>query len=107
MAKIHNFTPHEIRVVAEDNTVLCTLISEGIARVSSETVQVDTLNGIPVTETRFGEVVGLPAEEAGTYYVVSRMVASAATGRQDLLVPSRQVRDEKGNVAGCMSLDRA
>ena len=89
-----------------NNGVVVALVSEGIARVASETQVVDTLNGVPITETVFGEVTGLPLETEGTYYVVSRMVASAAPERHDLLVPGLQVRDEQGRVVGCKSLDR-
>lgn len=106
MAIIRNFTPHVVRVLDDNNEVVVALESEGIARVSSETKVVDTLNGVPITETVFGEVTGLPPEAEGTYYVVSRMVASAASERHDLLVPGLQVRDEQGRVVGCKSLDR-
>ena len=103
---IKNLTPHEVRVLNDNNEVVVAMISEGIARVSSESKVVDTLNGVPITETVFGEVTGLPPETEGTYYVVSRMVASAASERHDLLVPGLQVRDEQGRVVGCKSLDR-
>lgn len=106
MEKIINMTPHAVRVLDDNNTVIATLVSEGIARVSSETRTVATLNGIPVTETIFGEVTGLPPETEGVYLIVSRMVASAAKGRSDLLVPGLQVRNESGQVIGCKSLDR-
>lgn len=106
MANIKNLTPHDVRVLNNNNEVVVTLVSEGIARVSSETKVVDTLNGVPITETVFGEVTGLPPEAEDTYYVVSRMVASAASERRDLLVPGLQVRDEQGRVVGCKSLDR-
>lgn len=106
MANIKNLTPHDVRVLNNNNEVVVTLVSEGIARVSSETQVVDTLNGVPITETVFGEVTGLPPEAEGTYYIVSRMVASAASERHDLLVPGLQVRDEQGRVVGCKSLDR-
>lgn len=106
MANVKNLTPHNVRVLNDNNEVVVILNSEGIARVSSETKVVDTLNGVPITKTVFGEVTGLPPETEGTYYVVSRMVASAASERHDLLVPGLQVRDEQGRVVGCKSLDR-
>ena len=106
MANIKNLTPHDVRVLNDNNEVVVVLESEGIARVSSESKVVDTLNGVPITETVFGEVTGLTPETEGTYYIVSRMVASAASERRDLLVPGLQVRDEQGRVVGCKSLDR-
>ena len=106
MANIKNLTPHDVRVLNDNNEVVVVLESEGIARVASDSKVVDTLNGVPITETVFGEVTGLPPETEGTYYIVSRMVASAASDRRDLLVPGLQVRDEQGRVVGCKSLDR-
>ena len=106
MANIKNLTPHDVRILDDNNEVVVAMVSEGIARVSSETQVVDTLNGVPIPETVFGEVTGLPPETEGTYYIVSRMVASAASERHDLLVPGLQVRDEQGRVVGCKSLDR-
>ena len=106
MANIKNLTPHDVRGLNDNNEVVVVLDSEGIARVSSESKVVDTLNGVPITETVFGEVTGLPPETEGTYYIVSRMVASAASERRDLLVPGLQVRDEQGRGVGCKSLDR-
>lgn len=106
MANIKNLTPHDVRILDDNNEVVVAMVSEGIARVSSESKVVDTLNGVPITETVFGEVTGLPPEAEDTYYVVSRMVASAASERRDLLVPGLQVRDEQGRVVGCKSLDR-
>ena len=79
MANIKNLTPHDVRVLNNNNEVVVTLVSEGIARVSSETQVVDTLNGVPITETVFGEVTGLPPEAEGTYYIVSRRLARDAT----------------------------
>lgn len=104
-----NLTPHAITILSRwDGKVLARYEPEETpARVSSETVHMGDLNGIPVTQTIFGEVTGLPPEEENTWYIVSRMVAEAAKGRVDLLVPGLQVRDDDGRVIGCQSLDWA
>lgn len=106
---IVNLTPHEIKIVLETGTI--SIPSTGIARVESKTVPCGQVDGIPVTKTTFGKVEGLPAEEDGVSYIVSRIVATAALrenpGRMDLFVPGLQVRDEAGNVIGCKSLDLA
>lgn len=106
--RVVNLTPHDIKVVDnEGNLIVSVPHEETPARVSSETIQVGDLGGIPVTKTVFGTVTGLPPQEEGTRYIVSRMVASAATGREDLLVPGLQVRNADGQVVGCKSLDLA
>lgn len=106
--RVVNLTPHDIKVVNDEGNLIVNITHEETpARVSSETVQVGDLGGIPVTKTVFGTVTGLPPMEEGTRYIVSRMVASAATGRDDLLVPGLQVRNADGQVVGCKSLDLA
>lgn len=107
--RVVNLTPHAITVVSHwDSEVLVRYEPEETpARVSSETVFMGDLNGIPVTQTVFGEVTGLPPEAENTWYIVSRMVANATEGRYDLLVPGLQVRNADGQVVGCESLDWA
>ena len=68
--------------------------------------RVGDVDGIPVYVTTFGEVVDLPEEEEGRYYIVSALVRAAAPGRQDLLSPGDPVRDGEGRVIGCRSFDR-
>jgi hypothetical protein len=105
---IVNLTPHSINFVGEDGTPILTIEPSGIlARVQATIVATgDTVCGIPITKTRFGEVEGLPEPEDGTTFVVSRMVAEALPGRSDLLIPNESVRDEGGNIIGCRSLTR-
>lgn len=43
-------------------------------------------------------------DPARTYYVVPLVVALAARGRSDLLVPYRDVRTLSGSVIGCRQL---
>ena len=104
--EIINLTPHAITFVNDEGKPISSIPSNGIARVASMTTVVGYINCIPVTETTFGEVEGLPEAKPGTCYVVSRMVATAAK-RNDLYVPGMQVRDAEGHVIGCKSLDKA
>ena len=84
-----------------------------IPRVSSHNVVTATYaitddNGVEHTITReapvFGEVVDLPEPQEGTIYVVSMLVAARAVGRNDLVSPGRQLRNEAGQVIGCAGL---
>ena len=59
--------------------------------------------GVPLFDTRLGEVTGLPAPVVGTILVVSGMVAQAAR-RDDVLSPGALVRNDQGRPIGCEGL---
>jgi len=104
--KVINLTPHKIVLFSQDNQVLAEFPSEGIARASMSTEEVE-VDGFPYRLTRntYGEVMGLPAYEDGTFYILSALTVSAAKsqGRRcdDLLITSDPVRDEEGRIIGC------
>lgn len=59
---------------------------------------------IPVESVEYGQVVGLPEEQSGVLLIVPPVTALAVLatgGRDDLLVPWRQVRNVSGTVIGC------
>jgi len=97
--RIVNLTPHAIHIVGGG-----TLHSEGVARVDSQSVSVGSADGVPLVRVTFGEVIGLPAPEAGLLFVVSGMVRAALPGRVDIASPGELVRDETGRVVGCAAL---
>lgn len=79
---------------------------EVVPRISQSTHKVDEVNGIPITETVFGETQDLPEAKDGTLLIVSRLILSANPNRKDLVVPNELLRDESGNIIGCKSLAR-
>jgi hypothetical protein len=101
-----NLTPHEV--------VLCgmRIKPDGtLARVSmtrKQTGQLD-IDGtiVPIYSTAYGTVTGLPRPNDGIGYIVSALVRSAAPERLDIYSPADLVRDERGNVVGCNSLDQS
>lgn len=101
--KILNYTPHTVNIILESGEIY-NFLSVGNARCVQTTVQVGEINNIPITSTEFGEVEGLPQEQKGIYYIVSRLILQALPQRRDLLVPNEVVRDEKGKIIGCKSL---
>ena len=107
--EIINLTPHDVNIVLESSVVTITK-SGVVARCAQQTQKVNEINYsnanaiIPITQTTYGEVVDLPEPRTNTYYIVSRLVMSAASGRTDLLCPNGLVRDDNGNVIGCESL---
>ena len=107
--KLKNFTPHNVVIVIDEMTKVV-IPSEGIARVTETKTPAPSIvvDGV-IIETfvsAFGEVENLPPQEEGIMIIVSALVASAAKGRDDLLVPGELVRDDGGNIVGCKSLRR-
>ena len=104
--EVINMPPHDITLINGGQKVVIKA-SGMLARVSSETVKTGeiSVNGmtIPLTETRFGEVEGLPAPEDGTIYIVSSIVAQRCKDRRDIFVPNESARDKQGRIIGCRS----
>ena len=112
MTQLINLTPHDIVILFEDGTILKVPASGTVARVASTN---DTVGGvmtdagtIPVKSVTYGEVTGLPDydPDKAQYFLVSSLVAARVPDRHDVLVPGDFVRDEKGNIIGCRSLNR-
>ena len=108
MSRIRNLTPHTVTIM------LYTIDGAGeqiiymptgvIPRLSTKTIQVGAVDGIPLTSTVFGEVQDMPDAVQDVYLIVSRMVLAALPNRSDLLVPNELVRNDKGMIIGCRSL---
>lgn len=52
------------------------------------------------------EVANLPEPKPGTYYIVPKMLAQACPERKDFIFPGTVVRDESGDVVGCIDFSR-
>lgn len=106
---LKNFTPHEVCIYKLNGTVYdLDLVIEGgeeVARVSCKYMKVDKkVEGVDMYRTVFGEVTGLPDYEEGVYLLVSAMVREALPLRSDLVSPGQLLRDDDGNVIGCLGL---
>jgi hypothetical protein len=99
-----NLTPHEINIVGADGVVIRTIPSSGLVRLATTTASAGMVDGIPLTQTVFGDPEGLPEMADGAYFIVSSIVKAALPNRADLLVPSEMVRDADGRIIGCRSL---
>ncbi len=119
--KIINMTPHGITILNDKGMSIRDIPASGqMIRLDAKTVSVGSLTetlssiddesiaetsvDIPLTKTTYGETNCLPKYQNGTYYIVSQLVKSAFPKRMDFLVPAQVVRDEKGNIIGCLSL---
>lgn len=65
------------------------------------------LDGAPIaiTKTTYGEPNPLPPFQEGVLYIVSTLYRTQSP-RSDLVSPGRLVRDEFGNILGCVGLQR-
>ena len=110
-----NCTPHAINLYGLDGkTLLGSIEPSGIVpRASEETTlvawdKVENLGGVlvPTQETVYGKLDGCPAPEEGVVLIVSYLTAKAAkdTGRptEDLRVPGKGIRDDRGVICGAI-----
>lgn len=106
-AEVINLTPHEVNIYDYTGTkILYNIPSSGIARVAQKREQIFSIGDIPISQTTFGEVEGLPQENYGVFYIVSSLVANILPKRKDLLIPDEAVRDSQGRIIGCKGLAR-
>ena len=98
MTKIINLTPHPIVITDGDSFPP----SGKVARVDAIQSDAGSINGIPVKTQTFGDIVGLPAPQNDTVFIVSAIVLAAAKekGRTDVIAPdtSNAVRNDKGHI---------
>lgn len=108
-----NLTPHPLTLIGQDGAVLLTQAPDGpMARCAEDRRELGAVTlqdgaSVPLRSVGFGAVTGLPAPRDGVLYVVSRATAEAATGRDDVVYPDEQVRDDDGRIIGCRALARA
>ena len=107
---IVNLTPHALNFMPEgpDGPTVTIPPSGQVARCAVHRVQVDTVTvdgiTIPVNQTQFGTVTGLPDPQPDTIYIVSSLVAQAVPDRQDVFIVDDAVRDEQGRIIGARAL---
>lgn len=102
---IINLTPHKINLVNQLGDKREIEPSGAIARVDSEREFLERINKIDFYTSRLGDVKNLPDRDPDKYYIVSRIVSTAAPNREDLLVLSHSLRDEIGNIIVADGLD--
>lgn len=113
MATIINLTPHPITVMSDLLGEPCPWTcapSGATARADDIETPAEPIDGIPTSYISYGALRGVPEPRDGFFYVVSiiALQAARAQGRNlaDLLTPGKAIRDERGQVIGCTSLQR-
>lgn len=110
MIKLVNLTQHDINIIYENGSVVIPASGQ-VARVNSTAIETGQIEGIPVVQTIYSDVDGLPDEEEGTVYIVSTLVLQALKAnnidRIDCVAPNTSpgsaVRDEQGRIIGVHS----
>ena len=89
-----NMTPHALNIIVDDDTTV-TVAPSGV-------VPVKVADGI--VTTKLGDVEGLPEVIPGKLLIVSALVKSAASNRDDLVGPDTSptgaIRDDLGRIIG-------
>lgn len=106
--EIINLTPHPVNLINKEGVTTDTFPVAGPAPRLVELVEtLQDVDGIPVNKVSYGEeVTNLPAPQEGVLLIVSRITAAAVTGREDILFPHGEVRDENGRILGVQALGR-
>jgi hypothetical protein len=86
--EVINLTPNTVNLSDEEGNILVTTLQPS-GKVASVVVcqkVVKYVFGLPVFETFFGDVVGIPEPKEGVIYLVAEEVAQAAK-RPDVVAP--------------------
>lgn len=104
MTQFVNLTGHDITELVT-NTVIPQ--SGTIARLTMNTVQIDTINGIPVFDVTMDMVYGIPEPQPNTVYIVSALcldlMKQAGYIRPDVVSPAKIQRNkDTKQILGCI-----
>lgn len=112
---ILNLTPQALNVYRVEDTTngvlnegavpFMTIEPEAVpCRCAMTSERATDINGVPVFYTSYGEVENLSKPKELTFYVVSAIAAASARkdGRHDVMTVSGPVRNDKGQVVGCL-----
>ena len=59
---------------------------------------------IPLYEIKTGELIDLPESKENTLFIGINFVKESSPKRKDLLVPTKIIRDDMGNIIGAKGL---
>lgn len=107
MFKLVNLTPHTVTIIT-DVAVIPVPADGTVARMVQHDVLLSYVNSgagmVPIYQTCYGDVTGLPYPTDGVGFIVSYIVKSRCPDRRDLYVPVKFIRNEDGDIIGCRGL---
>lgn len=103
---IVNLTPHTVNLKLANGKIQTIERKGRIPRIEEIIEYQTSIDGAFIYGINYGGVIDAPPVMPGTCYVVSRMVAEALPGRDDLLFPLMLERDQVGNVVSANALGR-
>ena len=99
-----NLTPHSVTIYGNGPTV--TVPPSGkVARCQAQRTWVDEIDGVPLYTIKYDEITGLPDPQPFTLLIVSMIVRLAVPLRADVVSPGEPVRNQDGQVIGCLGLN--
>jgi hypothetical protein len=105
-----NLTPHPIAIYGnrsvEDGPSEVIPPSGTVARLATIELGSQVGRSAAYELVEYGHAHDLPQPQDGTDYIVSLVVALAVHGRNDLLAPYLEVRNEQGTMIGCRFLQK-
>ncbi len=99
-----NLTPHTINVQNVRNEMIAIQPSGNVARVEMHEIEDCVIDDVVIMTQRPGAVTGLPPETEDEFYIVSALVRLAVPERDDVLSPGVPLRNDAGQVVGCVGL---
>ena len=103
---IVNLTPHTVNLKLANGTIQTIERKGRIPRIEEVIEYQTSIDEALIYGISYGGVIDAPPIRQDTCYVVSRMVAEALPGRDDLLFPIMLERDLSGNVLSATALGR-
>ena len=104
--KMINLSPHAIHIQTGNEEIVVEP-SGVVARVSVAQKVIDNIDSIPIVRNIYGDVENLPEAKDGTVYIVSSLVLSRISNRNDVFAPDTgrtSVRNEKGQIVAVTRL---
>lgn len=103
---IVNLTPHTVNLKLASGKIKTIERKGRIPRIEEVIEYQASIDDVMIYGISYGGVVDAPPVRPNTCYVVSRMIAEALPGRDDLLFPIMLERDTNGSVLLATALGR-
>lgn len=109
VVRLRNLTPHEVVILGEGPPLVLMpevpAVRLGVRRWGTDRFRFEN-HVVEVDRVSWDEVIDLPDEEPATLLIVSGVLAMELQMRDDLVFPTKLVRDAAGRVIACSALAR-